>query len=409
MRTVDTVRRPMNRLLLLFLFFLSVAGVSGQQLDPPVYKPEHRAVLRSYEEGANDQAAKNLNRFAIVRLYRYHLALDSLYGIEKADSLKSIENAYLRATAEKQQLRKKAQQQITSFGKEKDELAEEYYGLLRKSAFAFLIWLTIVLLIMQFRRRKLKSWEKNSGTSDVRLSSLEERNALSDQLLNEAATLKAELEGIGSKLKDKLSKLKSDPGSNAEAIGQLEKQEQSIAREERILMALDSQKDYNSEDKVGTDINQLCDTYMEIAQRGFQNAFPEVSVQVSRDFEKKLPEIKVVPAAVGTLLMNVLSNAFQSVEEKSRQNVKGYQPKVSISTRILPRFLQIRVKDNGVGMNDEVLASATEEFFSTKAPEVAAGLGLAESVHVISTLHKGELKIESEKENSTDVYIKFFL
>ena len=47
--------------------------------------------------------------------------------------------------------------------------------------------------------------------------------------------------------------------------------------------------------------------------------------------------------------------------------------------------------------------------FTTLENGKGAGLGLSESMKIMTELHKGELKIESENGNSTDVYIKFFL
>ncbi|MBK7851092.1 MAG: hypothetical protein IPJ66_08125 [Bacteroidetes bacterium] len=170
-----------------------------------------------------------------------------------------------------------------------------------------------------------------------------------------------------------------------------------------------SQENKTGEEKVATNINQLCEQYLELAARGYQPADGSYSIQVTKDLEKNLPSIKVIPEAVGSLLLNALNNAFQAVVEKQEKGIKGYQPKVSISTRILPRFLQIRVKDNGEGMNDVTLNQATEEYFSMKPLEQGVGLGLSESQHIMTTLHKGELKLESQTGNGTDVYIKFYL
>ena len=60
-------------------------------------------------------------------------------------------------------------------------------------------------------------------------------------------------------------------------------------------------------------------------------------------------------------------------------------------------------------MSNTVLPIATTQFFTTLENGKGAGLGLSESMKIMTELHKGELKIESENGNSTDVYIKFFL
>ena len=106
--------------------------------------------------------------------------------------------------------------------------------------------------------------------------------------------------------------------------------------------------------------------------------------------------------------MNVLNNAFKSVYEKHGKGVKGFKPKVTISTRVLPRFLQIRIKDNGNGMNDEVISKIYEPFYTVKEGGKEAGLGMHFANRIITEMHKGEIKIESHVGEGTDVYLKFF-
>ena len=82
---------------------------------------------------------------------------------------------------------------------------------------------------------------------------------------------------------------------------------------------------------------------------------------------KNLPAIKIIPEAVGSLFLNVLNNAFQAVIENKTKESKGYQKSYCKHTHS-SRFLQIRVKDNGDGMNDADLTRSTEEYVSMKAP-----------------------------------------
>lgn len=388
----------------------------AEQRNPPLTVPAHKEILNALNQSAQAQADKNLNRFALERLYRYNTALDSLYSKEKADTLAAIEQVYLTSTAVKQSQRKNSSERIVTLTAEKEELEKLYHKLLRKSGLAFLVWLIIVLFMLQFRKKKLKSSEVLSGNSDIRMNALEARNAIAEVTLNEAKNLESTLERIVpavQKIYSIASTKAADVGSSAiwnnEILPLAEKTQLTALKEKEIVNALLSQETDWSEEKTDTDINRLCEIYLDIAQRGFTSLYPDLNCQVSRDFEKRLPVIKVVPSAVGNLLLNVFLNAFQSVQEKSAQPIKGYVPKVAVSTRILPRFLQIRIRDTGTGMNDETLKKATEEFFSTKGHDVAVGLGLSESSRIISTLHNGEIKIETEKGNSTDVYIKFFL
>ena len=62
-----------------------------------------------------------------------------------------------------------------------------------------------------------------------------------------------------------------------------------------------------------------------------------------------------------------------------------------------------------MGMTEAIMQNAFNPFYTTRENGGGAGLGLSESQKIMTTLHKGEIKIETENGNSTDVYIKFFL
>ena len=87
---------------------------------------------------------------------------------------------------------------------------------------------------------------------------------------------------------------------------------------------------------------------------------------------------------------------------------KTYKPALAVSTRVLPRFIQVRVKDNGTGIADEELAKIFEYFYSLNPPASGAGIGLSEAQRIMKEMHNGELAMESDPERGTDVYLKFF-
>ncbi|PKK90084.1 MAG: hypothetical protein CVV64_11235 [Candidatus Wallbacteria bacterium HGW-Wallbacteria-1] len=65
-------------------------------------------------------------------------------------------------------------------------------------------------------------------------------------------------------------------------------------------------------------------------------------------------------------------------------------------------FVRISVIDNGVGMTSEVLARATEPFYTTKGPGRGTGMGL-NMVREIVASHKGTLKIDSVSGEGTKI------
>lgn len=412
-----------RRIILMLLFPLSVFSQSPPPEPAPAQvvldKPENQAILQAYRSRAESFVAKNLNRFGLEQLQRYDLMLDSLYLLEKKDSIRKMEEDYLRQSSSRKAGLKTQHEQITQLTSAKAVSHEKYTGLLRKAGIAFLAWLVIVLFLLQFRKRRLGVANLKLKTTLAQLSSLQSRHEKGKQLLHKAHQRSESLSRLGVLMAEFRTELKKADDSLPAGNELVEKMSALVKKGDALVQSATTEQLLNQtilglehespSEKVATSINPLCEMYLEIAVRGLQQSDPALTIGVTKDLEKNLPQINILPAAVGRLLLNVLNNAFLAVKEKQARGVKGYQPKVSISTRILPRFLQIRVKDNGDGMEDAQLQQATDEFFCTRPLAEGVGLGLSDSQLIMTELHKGELKIESQPGNGTDVYIKFYL
>ncbi len=70
--------------------------------------------------------------------------------------------------------------------------------------------------------------------------------------------------------------------------------------------------------------------------------------------------------------------------------------------------LTIKISDTGSGVPEEVLPYVFEPFFTTKAAEQGTGLGLAVAKRIVQE-HDGEIRIESKKDEGTDIIINLSL
>jgi len=407
---MSTLQRKWALVFFAFLHCMN-QGAMGQSAGP-ITKPENQSILEYHEKMAKDYLSKNLNRFAYERMLKYNDSLDSLYNSEKSDTLANIERVFKEKSSNQMTSIAQLRERISKLRTEQESLESTYSNLLRKALIAFGVWLVIVLVLLRFRRRNLSRARKKLEDSTTRQQTMEELAVKAEQLFSYSSKVieplkSAELAGrqMLSTVNEAASHAKV-PADWAQAESESTQLYRSLESELNVADAVLSQS-LVSEETEEVDINKLCEQYLEMASRGYKDE--NINIQVTRDFEKRLPAIKLNPIAVGNLLLNILSNAFQSVKAKSTMEIAGYQPKVAMSTRILPRFLQIRIRDNGQGMSSAVLDKAMEEFFTTRDLTEGAGLGLHIANNIVSEVHKGEIKMESDEGNSTDVYIKFFI
>lgn len=411
-----TIISTRNTIGLLFVFLLAANPVAYSQRNAPVYKPENKAALEYHESRAQSFVAKNLNRFGLDKLKDYDKTLDSSFSSELKDTLDLMEKTYLKNSSSLQSNLQQQNNKIKELTLQKTELSNQYNKLLRTAAFAIGIWLILVIIFLQFKKRKIKKKDIEVETTTAQLKTIKQNATLARttvdkvrQLKNTFNKLSEDTEQLNTLSKEINAADSTDSKWTNEISASIQKIATTAAMELRLANSLISQEGELSDEKESTDVNKLCEEYLNIASRGILASGNEFNCQITSDFEKNLPSVKINKSAIGSLLLNVLNNSFQSVDKKFNKGIKGYQPKVTISTRILPRFLQIRIKDNGLGISNTELANATTPFFTTLENGKGAGLGLAESMKIMSELHKGELKIESESGNSTDVYIKFFI
>jgi signal transduction histidine kinase len=146
-----------------------------------------------------------------------------------------------------------------------------------------------------------------------------------------------------------------------------------------------------------TDINALCDEYLRLSFHGLRAKDKSFNAKFETDFDSSLPKIDVVPQDIGRVLLNLINNAFYAVNERSKKDEAGYQPKVSVTTQLKANGqLLISVEDNGSGIPDAIKEKIFQPFFTTKPTGQGTGLGLSLSYDIIKA-HGGELKVETKE------------
>jgi two-component system, NtrC family, sensor kinase len=160
-------------------------------------------------------------------------------------------------------------------------------------------------------------------------------------------------------------------------------------------------------EKVPTDLNALADEYLRLAYHGLRAKDSAFQCELVTDFDPNLGKVSVAPSELGRVLLNLFNNAFYAVRQRAMLVAdQAYTPTVWVSTHRLDEKVEIEVRDNGIGMPEEVQAKIFQPFFTTKPTGEGTGLGLSLSYDIITKGHGGALRVESKVGEGTEFVVE---
>ncbi|MCJ8164102.1 ATP-binding protein [Pontibacter sp. E15-1] len=159
--------------------------------------------------------------------------------------------------------------------------------------------------------------------------------------------------------------------------------------------------------KETTDLNAMADEYLHLSYHGLRAKDKSFNAKLETHFDSAIPKLYVVPQDIGRVLLNLFNNAFYAVQQKQTISAQeGYQPLVQVTTSRKPDCVELRVRDNGCGIPENIRSKIMQPFFTTKPTGQGIGLGLSLSYEIITKGHKGEITVESEEGEFTEFTIK---
>jgi len=126
--------------------------------------------------------------------------------------------------------------------------------------------------------------------------------------------------------------------------------------------------------------------------------------------ERKLPAIDIDPTHLEMAVLNVLLNARDASPAGGTVTIGTSLWKLNgnAAAHNLPEgeYVVLSIRDEGVGMTEEVRRRATEPFFTTKGSEKGTGLGLA-MVHGFVQQSRGRVEIDSAPGEGSEIRMIF--
>ncbi len=124
------------------------------------------------------------------------------------------------------------------------------------------------------------------------------------------------------------------------------------------------------------------------------------NINIEIKFDKDNLILRIDERYIKQSLINIIQNAIDSILEK---NEKNYKKEIQIKLKTIDNYALIIVKDNGIGIKEDMLPKIFEPYFTTKRH--GTGLGLTNVARIIEA-HNGNINIESEYNKGAEVIIK---
>ena len=154
------------------------------------------------------------------------------------------------------------------------------------------------------------------------------------------------------------------------------------------------------------DINALVEESLNLAYHGARAEKQDFNITLERSFDPAAGEVDLFPQEITRVLLNIISNGFYAATKRSAQaNWDHYEPTLTAATSDLGHSVEIRIRDNGIGIPPEVKEKMFNPFFTTKPAGEGTGLGLSISHDIIVKQHSGSIEVDTRPGEFTEFRI----
>ncbi|ALF54435.1 serine/threonine protein kinase [Nostoc piscinale CENA21] len=156
--------------------------------------------------------------------------------------------------------------------------------------------------------------------------------------------------------------------------------------------------------KVGFNIHEGIDSTILILRHRLKANEKRPAIEVITDYGN-IPAIECFPGQLNQVFMNILANAIDALEEVKIDKNPVVKQQITIQTSLKNQYVEIKIADNGIGMNAEVKQKIFDNLFTTKGVGKGTGLGLAIARQIIVEKHGGSIECNSSPGQGTEFVI----
>jgi two-component system NtrC family sensor kinase len=189
--------------------------------------------------------------------------------------------------------------------------------------------------------------------------------------------------------------------------GNLEKIAEHGKRADNIVKSMLEHSRGVSGERREVDLNGIIEEALNLAYHGARAQDQSFNITLERDYAKSLRPIELAPQEMTRVFLNLFGNGFYATTKRARENGDGsFRPSLTVATREDGDAVEVRVRDNGIGIPPDIRDKLFQPFFTTKPTGEGTGLGLSISYDIVTQQHGGTITVESELGAFTEFTIR---
>jgi len=188
--------------------------------------------------------------------------------------------------------------------------------------------------------------------------------------------------------------------------GNLKKIVEHGRRADGIVRSMLAHSRGGSGDRQMVELNALVEESLNLAYHGARAQDQSFNITLERDLDMAMTPIELVPQDVTRVFLNLFGNGFYATHKRARGAADGFRPVLRVMTRDSGDTVEIRVRDNGIGIPAGIRDKLFQPFFTTKPTGEGTGLGLSISYDIVTQQHGGTISVDSEEGVFTEFTVR---
>jgi GAF domain-containing protein len=155
------------------------------------------------------------------------------------------------------------------------------------------------------------------------------------------------------------------------------------------------------------DLNGLIEEALNLAYHGARAQDASFNITLERQFDPGLAPTELAPQEMTRVFLNLFGNGFYATAKRARDGAgPEFRPTVKVATRDLGDAVEVRVRDNGIGIAPEIKDKLFQPFVTTKPTGEGTGLGLSIAYDIVTQQHGGTIEVDSRVGEFTEFTIR---